>query len=315
MSLATAPLLCITPGPAIDRTAFVERIVHDEVLRPRELVVLPGGKGVNAARAALRLGGAVRTTGVAGGHAGRWIVEALRDEGLQPHFFSAAAESRTTYVTIDDQAESVMVYERPGAVTGEEWQAFLALLETELVPACARAVVAGSLPGEVDPEGYASIVEVCRRVGRPLLVDTSGANLIAAIAAKPDVVKVGRVEAVEAGLVEANADATLAAQAIVAAGAALAVITDGPGIVAAADAATVWHIEVPRVDAVNAVGSGDAFDAALSLALLRGDSLAEALSKGVAAGSANAMAPGAGMLDATVAQQLEAKIVVSAAQR
>ncbi len=75
-------LLCITPAPAIDRTAHVERIERDRVLRPLELVALPGGKGVNAARAAVRLGGRVITTGIAGGHAGRWIVEALAAEGL-----------------------------------------------------------------------------------------------------------------------------------------------------------------------------------------------------------------------------------------
>jgi hypothetical protein len=74
-------LLCITPSPAIDRTAHVGRIVHGEILRPIELVALPGGKGVNAARAAARLGGRVMTTGIAGGHAGRWIVDALAAEG------------------------------------------------------------------------------------------------------------------------------------------------------------------------------------------------------------------------------------------
>ena len=51
-----AALLCITPAPAVDRTAHVARIVTDEVLRPIELHALPGGKGVNAARAGARTG-------------------------------------------------------------------------------------------------------------------------------------------------------------------------------------------------------------------------------------------------------------------
>ena len=106
-------LLCITPSPAIDRTAHVGRIVHGEILRPIELVALPGGKGVNAARAAARLGGRVMTTGIAGGHAGRWIVESLAAEGLDPHWAPAEAESRTTYVTVDHAGTSVIVYERP----------------------------------------------------------------------------------------------------------------------------------------------------------------------------------------------------------
>ena len=314
MSLA-APLLCITPGPAIDRTAFVARLTHTEVLRPRELVVLPGGKGVNAARAAVRLGGKVLTTGVAGGHAGEWIVEALAAEGLEPHFSRATAESRTTYVTIDDQGESVIVYERPGTATQAEFEAFLALLERELLPRCSRALVAGSVPSGIAASGLVQIVEACRRAGRPLLVDASGASLLAALAAKPDVVKIGRVEAVDAGLVAADAGTVAVALALVGHGAGLAVVTDGPRTVAAADSAAVWEVEVPVVDAVNAVGSGDSFNAALSLALMQGQPMDVALARGVAAGSANAMAPGAGMLDPRVALELEAATTVSVRQR
>ena len=139
-------LLCITPAPAIDRTAHVERITHDEVLRPLEMYVLPGGKGVNAARAAVALGGRVITTGIAGGHAGRWIVETLGIEGLEPHWSFARAESRTAYVIVDEAGESVLVYERPSPATPDEFEAFLRLLEERLLPASVRAVVAGSIP-------------------------------------------------------------------------------------------------------------------------------------------------------------------------
>jgi fructose-1-phosphate kinase PfkB-like protein len=41
----------------------VPRIALDEVLRPTRVEALPGGKGVNAARAAKRLGARVVTTG------------------------------------------------------------------------------------------------------------------------------------------------------------------------------------------------------------------------------------------------------------
>ena len=143
-------LLCITPAPAIDRTAHVKRVVHREVMRPVELVALPGGKGVNAARAAARLGGEVITTGIAGGHAGRWIVEALADEDLAPYWSFAAAESRTTYVTVDETGDSVIVYERPGPAADQEYQGFLRLLEEELLPRCGRAIVAGSSPAGID---------------------------------------------------------------------------------------------------------------------------------------------------------------------
>jgi 1-phosphofructokinase family hexose kinase len=301
-------LLCITPAPAIDRTARVARIVHGEVLRPLELHALPGGKGVNAARAAVALGGHVVTTGIAGGHAGRWLVESLSAEGLEPHWSFAKAESRSTYVIVDDAGDSILVYERPAAATADEYAAFLRLLQERLLPASARAIVAGSIPAGLDVSSHGAIVEVCRDAGVPLLVDASGHGLLAALAAGPDIVKIGRVEAVEADLVADGADAVAAATALVDAGARLAVVTDGAADVAAADTTTIWRLRVPRVDAVNAVGSGDSFNAAMSLALMDGATVTEALVRGVAAGAANALTVSAASLDATTVAALEGEV-------
>ena len=308
-------LLCITPSPAIDRTAHVERISLGEILRPLELVALPGGKGVNAARAAARLGGTVMTTGIAGGHAGHWIVEGLATEGLDPHWSFAVAEARTTYVTVDQFGASVIVYERPVPATEQEFAAFLRLLEDELLPRCGRAIVAGSIPAGIAATGHAAIVAACQRAGRPLLVDASGDGLLAALEAGPDVVKIGRLEAVEAGIVSASATSLEAAIALVDRGAHLAVVTDGARTVVAADAERTWHIGVPAVAVVNAVGSGDSFNAAISLALLDGEPIEAALIRGVAAGSANALALGAGMPDPRIARELEGSVTVTTAER
>ena len=308
-------LLCIAPSPAIDRTARVERITPGVVLRPFDVVALPGGKGVNAARAAARLGGRVITTGIAGGHAGRWMVEALESEGLAPRFATARAESRTTYVTVDRTGASILVYEPPGLATEAEFGAFLHLLEVDLLPASGRAIVAGSLPGGIGPESYGLIVEACRAAGRPLLVDASGSWLRGALAAGPDIVKVGRVEVAEAGLIEDDASTRSAAETLVGHGARLAVVTDGRAPVVACDADWVWVAEVPQVRAVNAVGSGDAMNAGLSLAFEGGDDVETALVRGVAAAVANALALAAGMLDASVARDLEPRVRVTHERR
>jgi 1-phosphofructokinase family hexose kinase len=293
----------------------VGRIVHGEILRPIELVALPGGKGVNAARAAARLGGRVITSGIAGGHAGRWIEEALAAEGLEPRWAPAAAESRTTYVTVDASGASVIVYERPSTASDEEFAAFLRLLEEELLPESGRAIVAGSVPAGIEAYGHAAIVEACRRAGVPLLVDASGQGLLVALGAQPDVVKVGREEVVQAGLVEQAAESRAAATALVERGAALAVVTDGAQPVIAADADRLWTVNVPRVQAVNAVGSGDSFNAAFSLALMAGATLETALVRGVAAGAANALALGAAMLDRRDAERLEQEVTVTVERR
>jgi tagatose 6-phosphate kinase len=303
-------LLCITPSPAIDRTASVPRLSFDEVLRPTRVDALPGGKGVNAARVARRLGARVVTTGIAGGHAGRWIVEALEREGLEPRFASAEAESRTTYVTVDGSGATVIVYERPAPASAAEFEAFLELLERDLLPRADRAIVAGSLPAGIPPEGYGRIVGAARAAGTPLLVDCSGEHLLVALAARPDLVKVSVLEVVEDGIVEAEATATTAADALVRAGARVAVVTDGPRPAAASDGSRTIDIAVPVVDAVNPVGSGDAVNAGLSLGLARGDDLHSALALGISAGSANAVTFSAGDVDPALVDALRSQVVI-----
>jgi 1-phosphofructokinase family hexose kinase len=303
-------IACVTPSPAIDRTARVARLVLGTVLRPVEVVALPGGKGLNAARAAHRMGAPVATTGLAGGHAGGWLVEALEREGLSPRFAPAARETRTTYVTVDPSGRSVIVYEPSEPVSAEEWEGFLGLLAREVLPAAAWVIAAGSLPTGVAPDGYARIEAACRAADRPVLVDTSGPALVAALEAGPDVVKVGRAEAVAAGLAGPRATARGAARALAARGARLAVVTDGQRDGGASDGRTTWSMSVPEVSTVNTVGSGDAFNAALVMALAGGAPVERALARGVAAGSANALALAGGMLDPAVVDELARRVLV-----
>ena len=284
--------------------------MHGEVLRPLQLVSLPGGKGVNAARAAARLGGRVMTTGIAGGHAGRWIEEALAEEGLDPHWSYARAESRTTYVTVDRSGEAVIVYEHPAPATDEEFAAFLELLEHR-----AAAPLWTGHRGRQHP-GRHRCARPCRdrsglpagRVGRCSWTPLVG-GLLAALDAGPDVVKIGRIEAVEAGLAPGEATAVRRSPSPWwSAGASLAIVTDGARDVAAADAERTWHVDVPRVEAVNAVGSGDSFNAGFSLALLEGASDRG----GARLGASRPARPtpwrwAPGMLDPAVARRLESE--------
>jgi tagatose 6-phosphate kinase len=309
--VGTGPLLlCITPSPAIDRTASVPQLLHDTVLRPTRVDALPGGKGVNAARVAKRLGASVVTTGIAGGHAGRWMVEALEREGLAPRFTTAKAESRTTYVTVDAAGTSVIVYERPTPATAAEHEAFLDLLAKELLPRADRAIVAGSLPAGVSTTGYARIVEAARAAGTPLLVDCSGDHLRAVLSAGPDIVKVSLSEVVEAGLVSSDAGTAQAADALNRAGARIAIVTDGPRPAAVADGTKLLDVEVPPVEAVNPVGSGDAVNAGLSLGLARGQGFEPALAFGIAAGCANAMTFSGGDVDPSLVERLREDVEI-----
>lgn len=289
-------ILCVTPSPAVDRTARVERFTPDRVLRPADLSVLPGGKGVNVARVANALGALVATTGYAGGHAGRWLVEALAAEGLNPRFVETALETRTTYVLIDGARHSLLLYEPAAPVTEADVANLMDLLRDELLPAAEFVVIAGSFPPPRDPEVAAALVGLCRQAGRPCLVDTTGTDLMAALGARPDTIKISLEEAEASGIVVrgGRASAREAAAELCRRGASRAIVTDGPRGAAACDATGIWEVGVPQVRALSPVGSGDAFSAGLAVGLAGGRSFAESLAMGAAAGTANTQSIGAG---------------------
>ena len=60
---------------SIDRLYEVDRLALGSIHRPSRVVARPGGKGLNAARAAAALGARVTAVGIVGGRAGDWIVE------------------------------------------------------------------------------------------------------------------------------------------------------------------------------------------------------------------------------------------------
>ncbi|MGZ4200890.1 MAG: PfkB family carbohydrate kinase, partial [Thermoleophilaceae bacterium] len=76
-------ILCVAGNPSIDRLFEVERIELGATHRPKHFVRVPGGKGLNVARAAAVLGEPVLVTGLLGGHAGHWLDEALAEEGVE----------------------------------------------------------------------------------------------------------------------------------------------------------------------------------------------------------------------------------------
>jgi 1-phosphofructokinase family hexose kinase len=319
-------ILCVTPNPAIDRTARVDRIRSDTVLRPTELVVLPGGKGVNLARAASRLGSIVTTTGIVAGHAGRWLVEALAAEGLNPRFAEAAepgAETRTTYTIVDDAGRSILVYEPSSPMGAADAGRLVDLIRSELLASTRAVALAGSLPVGLPVTLVGDIIRAAREAGRRCLVDTSGAALRAALQAGPDVVKVALDEA-HAALAGRGTESRpgsgggdgppslVAARALVATGAASAIVTDGPRTVGAVDRDGAWVVEPPRVRAVSPTGSGDAVAAGFLVGLDAGRPFAEAVAHGVAAGAANALGLGAGRFDPADVERLLRSIRVRA---
>jgi 1-phosphofructokinase family hexose kinase len=287
-------ILVAAPSPSVDVTYLLDRLEPHAIHRPREVVKVPGGKALNAARVAAALGATVRVVAALGGPTGEWIATELGRRGI-PARVIVTAEPTRTCVSIAHDGGLTEVYEPATPLLGPEWTAFAAALADDTVRP-QWTVMAGSLPRGAPADGAARIVTGARAIGSRTCVDTSGPALAAALAAQPDLVKVNAAEAAELLGAPADADPLDLARALHERSGATAVVTAGVHGAAAWSGHSGQTVGPPARRGAYPVGSGDAFLAGLVVALDAGHDLAAALGAAATAAAANAAVPGAGEL-------------------
>lgn len=300
-------ILCVTLNAAIDKTIVVDDYQINHIHRPREVISLAGGKGCNVARVLAKLGTSCAVTGWVGGHAGAFIEEGLSNEGVSPHFVRVSGESRECISVVDPQKGTVTeVYEKGKPVSQKEQSQFIQRFQ-ELLPQASLVALCGSLPPEVPEDFYATLIRLCNHQGVPVFLDTSGVPLKQGLQG-------GRVTLIKPNLNELSAlvgrkitdleDAiTEAKQLAKAFDTTLVVSLGDKGAVLVSDEQVVRALPV-AVDAVSAVGSGDAMLAGLAIGYLQRNGQEEMLKLGSALGAANTLRLGAGNFDIQAYQAL-----------
>lgn len=308
-------MLIVTPNPALDRTILVSSFRPGEIHRTLSVMVVAGGKGLNAARAVRNLGGNPICMGFVGGKAGRFFATLARQEGFDGSWTSMSGETRTCYIILDKSGTEPTVINEPGYMADEEcWQALeidiLATLSLRDVPAGSYVCFNGSLPSGSPPSVFARLIHSVKNAGHLVWVDTSGEPLAAALEAAPAGIKVNLSEA---GAVlgrsgVSSADALDLADAILKRGILSVVLTLGAEGAILANEGGIWRATTPPLNAVTNVGSGDSFFGAFILALEQHKSHPDALCDGVAAGAANTLSPGGGNFSREQFEQIRAHV-------
>ncbi|MDW5593964.1 1-phosphofructokinase family hexose kinase [Conexibacter stalactiti] len=295
-------IITVTLNTAIDKTLEVPNFRIGRRHRSVDQTTMPGGKGVNVARAIKRLGRPVIATGFAGGATGTRIVEALTAESVLTDFIRIGEESRTNTAVLDPTTGiQTEINERGPAVTDREMELFRDKL-LYLAQGADICVFAGSLPRQVDTDIYGSMIKELRKLGVTTIVDTDGEPLRHAVRAEPDVVSPNVIEAEELVGHEFNddEDRMLAVAEIVEQGPREAIMTVPDGVFAKVttdNGPQLYRVRVEQQEARAAVGSGDAFLAGYVAARYTGGTPEECLRFGVACGAESTQHFGAGVID------------------
>jgi tagatose 6-phosphate kinase len=296
-------VVCVGVNASVDKVAAVDRLVPGGIHRPELLSVVPGGKALNVARAATRLGLEAVVVPVVAGHAGAWLVEALATEHIPTRAVRIQGETRTCLSILDRTTGGLTEVYEPGPPIGQAgWAELEATVAAELESDGRRSVVvlSGSLLAGAPSDGYARIVALAHRAHARAVVDADGAVLAQAIAARPWLVRVNAGEAARATGLAPNGEAQLlvAARALRKGGAEIAIVTHGiDGAVLVGQDGDAWRVGPPPEQGPYPVGSGDSFLAGFLAGIAGGSPPSEAIRWAVAAGAANALRPGQGAID------------------
>lgn len=308
--LAAPRALGVAITPCLQRTLIFSSLALDAVNRAHRVILSPGGKSVNAARALGALGIQCHLLGYCGAETGMQLRRLLSQCGIGGELLSMAHPTRTCTTLIDTSGGTVteLVEEAPQPTTAE-WRAYEARLQT-LLPQFELVIAAGALPPGAASETYARVARLAAENRTALLLDANGAALMQALSYAPLLVKLNDLEL--AATVEmrfkTSADLISAGRQLARAGAHWVLVTRASQPALLVSETEAWQFHPPSVRAVNPVGSGDATTGGIAFALLQGQSMVQAVQLGIGCGSANATTFTAGEITASLAERLARKV-------
>jgi 1-phosphofructokinase family hexose kinase len=299
------PIVVATPNLSLDRTVALDSLELGHVHRSTRSDARGGGKGVNVARALSCIGVEATVIGIASGRTGEAVTGMIADEGLTLAPVRATGETRSCLTVLSTQGVTVFNESGPSIDAGV-WDDFegevVAHLDGRGVFVCT-----GSFPPGSPETGAAALLAAAHTRGWATICDTSRAQLVNALGARPDIVAPNFAEAAavldgsEGEPVEASAGALARA-----AGAARALTERGPeaAVVTVGAAGAATHrgglgLEWPAHDVtpLNPVGAGDCLIAGIASVLAGEGDFEGGVRRGMAMAAASCETFAAGDLD------------------
>ncbi len=312
--------VCVSLNPALDRRLRLERFLPGAINRVCEARSAAGGKAAHVAMTLRTLGADPLWLGFAGGASGVDLLDGLRALGIRVDATITKGATRRNLEIIDDQGCVTELLEPGPRITPQDLRSLQSRYEAVLQdsPGKGIALLSGSLPPGVPEDYYATLVEIGRRLGWRVFLDTSGAALSAALPAHPDFVKPNEEEAafVTGRKIADLEHACAALQLILRKGSRSAAITLGSrGLIwSDVEAGATLFAESPQVTARSCVGSGDAALAGYAFAMLHQADTDAAVRLAVACGAANCLADSPGLARLGDIERLRPDVCVQSLQ-
>ncbi|MDR3146407.1 MAG: PfkB family carbohydrate kinase [Treponema sp.] len=297
--------LSVCMSPTLQKILCFDEVMMDRVNRTAKHRLDVAGKGVNITRVLTQLGKKALHLTQLGGQLRPLFLELCAAEALALRWVESSAPIRFCYTLITGSAG-----DSPGTITElvEESSPVEPGTEDRLMEAYRRAlpdhgvvIIAGSKAAGYSDALVPRMVREAKALGRMVILDLRGPDLLNSLEFRPDVVKPNLLEFAQTFAPELMVKNTLAGDPAALKDRTREICRDlceayGVRIVLTRGGESLWYAD-PRgfsefrpepVKPVNTTGSGDAFTAGFAAALGEGASPEEAVALGIRCGGLNA---------------------------
>ncbi|WP_394268319.1 hexose kinase, partial [Anaerococcus nagyae] len=251
-------ILTITANPSVDISYELENFKIDDVNRTNQVIKDAGGKGIHVGYVLSELGEDVVHSGFVGGALGEYIKNTIKNKGQESRFVDIGEDTRNCIAVLHEGNQTEILEKGPTITTTEE-NDFIEKLD-EITKGCDYINVSGSLPNGLNASFYERIIAYAKEKNKFISVDTSGKTLETIINAgvKPDLIKPNESEIGDVLKTEVSKDNLVDIllrepfkdiRYIIAS-------MGKDGAIVKIDN-KVYKANVPEVEAINPVGSGD----------------------------------------------------------
>lgn len=303
-------IITITPNPSVDISYFLNNFELGKAHRIEKMSKVPGGKGINVAKVLHILGTDVICSGFLGGSSGKYIQNSLEDMNIKSKFITIDGETRSS-IAIMDKENTTEIREKGPIVTDESLSKFLQEIK-QLKENNSYFSCSGSLPQGLDISFYDKLMEELK--GKYFILDTSEEGLRHVVfesknkpyAIKPnideirqlfgdkidemtylDILKLDKLKDIEIVIISLGKDG------------AVAKIKN-----------KFYEAKVPKITAINPVGSGDSSIAGLLYGLENNLSNEEILKTSMACGVLNTLEEKIGYINIDNFEDIKNKIII-----
>lgn len=305
-------ILVVNLNASVDKRYKISEVTKGSVMRASHVDNTPGGKGIHVANVVTILKEDCIATGFLGGKTGEFIEEKLNEYNIRQDFVKIQGDTRECIAIITDDLTQTEILEPGPEVKISEQDEFIKKY-TELIKDSDIIVASGSLPRNIPKDFYGKLIKMANDLGKKFLLDTSGDSLKEGIKAKPFFIKPNKdeIEALTGRKIESVEDAIAEIKEFHKQGIELVVISLGSDGSVAGYNNKFYKVNVPKVNAVNPVGSGDSYVGGIAVALQRGYNIEDMLKYASACGTANALEEETGFVNKNTVEDLFNQISIN----